>query len=75
MLKEVTQPQREWLTISEAAERTQYNRQHIQLIARTGKVKAVRTKNGYLIFQPSLDVYVSTMRRRGHGPGVGGKQK
>lgn len=57
--------ERQWLTVSEAAERTGYHQDYIQKLARKNaglpadqrEIVAELTPNGYLIFLPSLLEY------------------
>lgn len=65
---------RDWLTVTEAAERSGYSREHVQRLARENIEKPELAQNvrvdktsdrGYLIYWPSLVAYMAEIR---HGP-------
>ena len=57
--------EREWLTVTEAAEVTGYNKDHVRLLARNQDIVAEITPNGYMIYMPDLWRYIEEV---GYGP-------
>jgi hypothetical protein len=63
---------RQWVTVSEAAERTGYSRKHIQNLASSNATLPIGEQNirvdqtsdrGYLIYMPSLWEYIENQGR------------
>jgi Fic family protein len=52
-----------WLPLREAAERTSYSQEYLSLLARTGRLEAIKRGRNWYTTRQALDAYVASLRQ------------
>ncbi len=69
------EPLKDYISTSEASKRYNISRTHAALLARSGKIAAIRVTGNWLIHVPSLEKYLSNPPKPGLKPGTKLKRK